>query len=331
MTDTANPFVHPAQQRLLEMIDQAEAEILQEQENEPLHDPLRKFHTAREWGVDPWVAAMLPVSQHLDILQNLAVGIAPDPEVAVSSLMAVVKHSLQAMVLFDEDIMGEEALDDQQLAEFLDRLVSQLDARIDRLREPKAKDRDDEISPGLAFTEGFDDTHPSDALPDSAPIIGPHDEHDGWLNHADELSHAHDGHTGLHVHEGWNLVVWTPGSEPFDPAQVAGHDDPEFMEDYTSQIREERGGRLVPDEEPGPSKVKDLIRPEEIDPAQAKQSHDFRPEVDLDAAERALAREAAHLRRSAAGSTAGQVVGRHASPDDTQPDMGDTGRRAKEN
>lgn len=257
-TDT-NPFVHPAQTRLLALIDQAEIELLEEQEDAPLHDPLERFHVAREWGVDPWVAAMLPVSQELTTLQNLAVGIAPDEDIARNALMSVVKHSLQALALFEEDQDGDQVLDDSQLADFLDRLVTQLDSRIDRLRAKVPTP----IEVGPEFQEASR-RHTDQVI-------------------ADQKEPPADDHT--------NHVAFAP--QP----QTHVHS-------------------------------KDLIRAEEV--SQDQTGHDFRPEgdppPDLDAAERALARESAQLRLSAAGSSAAQVLGRHASPERTDPDVTKEGR-----
>lgn len=359
MTEDQNPFVHPAQYRLMELIDEAERELFTDQDKtQPLSDPMERFHVAREWGVDPWVAAMLPVSQELTTLQNLAVGIAPDEGIAKVALMSVVTHSLQALALFEEDVSGDQALDDGQLADFLDRLVTQLDARIDKLRQSpdmdtgpekdggdKSEDKHVHWAPrvpflnesasrpittmeaedmslpgdqfmGLAFNEPYPGLVAGEGN-DGTPALNteqrqvmaedkPSDEHDDWQNHGDVLVHAHDGRMGGHQHGARNLITWE--------GDIPG---------LTIRSRKDPG----------------LIQVEEVPVDQADLAHDFvregdEPEdsvpVDLDGAERALAREAAALRVSAAGSSAANLGGRHASPEDTDPDMGASARHARE-
>lgn len=262
MTDS-NPFVHPAQTRLQALIDEAEQEIISQ--DQPFYDPLERFQSAREWGVDPWVAAMLPVSQEMNTLQGLAVGVAPDEGVAKSSLMSVVTHSLQALALFEEDQNADQVLDDSQLADFLGRLVDQLDSRIEKLRGSKVEAKDEDWAP----------TAQGEPLSPEGPGMEP-----------DEVKQA-----------------ILDGEQEF--ARGGGKNQDEVISTRPSRLVED-AHHVELEEEPMP------------------------PLVDLDAADRAFARETAALRVSAGGSSAAQLGGRHQSPADTDPDMGATGRRARD-
>jgi len=137
MTEDQNPFIHPAQQRFQELLAEAEqVATTKAEETGTVADPLQNYHVAEGWGIDPWVACMYEVSQHLSVLQAMAMGIAPDPTIAKKALLAVAVGSLQALVLFEEAQSDGLILDDEQLASFLEKLVVQLDSRIEKLRHP---------------------------------------------------------------------------------------------------------------------------------------------------------------------------------------------------
>jgi hypothetical protein len=87
---------------------------------------------------------------------------------------------------------------------------------------------------------------------------------------------------------------------------------------------------LGPGDDTGPWKLDD-DKVEEVPAEQA--GHDFRPNdepPDIDQAERSLARQMVALRQTAAGSSAVQIGGTHASPANTDPDMVETGKHTKE-
>lgn len=343
-----NPYIEPAHRRFQQLLDEAEGQLLFENQEAPVPDPFRKYRTAEDWGVDPWIAAMLEVSQSLDVLQNQARDVLQDEEQITQALMVVSTKALQARVLYEEMDASDVVLDDQQLANFLERLTAQLDARIAKLREPvdvstPSEDQDRKqlqpeeppepihfdkeekvtITPevvtqmrareqGQVSTKLVNNTFsPDEELTPGLAFTGPH----GSVV-------AGEGSDGTPP-AGDDTGPWTPRWEEDEPItneqreQWAGSDDPDFMADHQAQILEERG----PHKDPG------MIQVHEVAPSEAKKSHDFArnedeelpPIVDLDAAERAHAREVAVLRQTAAGSSAKDLGGRHASPEATDP------------
>lgn len=323
MTEDQNPFVHPAQARLVELIDQAERELFDDQDKtQPLSDPLERFHVAEEWGIDPWVAAMYETSQALAQLKALALSVDPDGEVAKKALMAVITKSLQALVLYEEGTSDDQALDDGQLADFLDRLVIQLDARIEKLRasgsaQPGDLETDDHLGHVHAAFLNESATRPITTV--EAEDVPLPDE---------------DMQPGLAFTGPYGDVVAGEGPVQDPPAREV---QPGYHTDFIPPAPRPSG--LLLDRGPG------IIQVEEVPADQV--GHDFvdrneeklpatyiedfgRPPVDLEGADRALAREVAALRQTAGGSSAVSLGGRHAGPDDTQPDLGETGRRAKE-
>lgn len=314
MIEDQNPFIHPAQIRFQELLNEAEEQVLTEQETQPLSDPLERYHVAEEWGVDPWVAAMIETSQALVQLKALAVSVAPDSETAKQALMAVATRSLQALVLYEETEHGDPVLDDQQLANFLDKLRDQLDARIEKLRQSKKLEEEDQIMDrGEAVDrETFVNEHRTSQVPspdeDWAPTT---------------TGESQGMSVGIDAPPGFVKGV-TYGEQELDKLKndTGGEDDtarPFLNESATRPITTVESEDVpLPDQD---QVDKDFNPPHALSP-------DDEP-VDLNGANRALAREVAALRQVAGGSSAADLGGRHASPANTDPDLGATGRRAK--
>lgn len=319
MTETENPFIHPAQVRFQELLDEAEEMALEQTAARPLHDPFEPYHLARDWGIDPWVMRAVEMDQHVSTLRAEATSFAPDNEGARLAFKETAVGALQALVLFEEQVNGDQELDDQQLAGFLEKLVAQLDSRIERLRRPPLQGPVPEGDPPPNLGEAPEKVE--------VPLLRQEDEDelDPWstpeVARRSEDFLDPDVQPGLAFTGAHGDVVAGEGPVQDPPAGVDTGEyvvQPEDLEED-----QDRSMNVGPGPEPQPARQSGRL---ELDQSPLATSDEMPPPVDLDAAERAHAREIVALKQEAAGSSARVFGGRHASPEATDPNVTQTGR-----
>lgn len=296
-----NPFIDPARQRFLELMDEVE------ERNAPAGElVLARHRVAEPWGVDPWVSCMVEVDRELARLRDLALG--QDVDNPESAFVNVAVGAINARILYEEEAALESGveLDDGQMATFLEKLAKDLGERIERLRtEPK------DVNMGTSFDDKtLDVTVYPGGERFTIPPVDPEEEHVG------------------HVH--WVPKNWTPVDNPTPPEDT---DDANDYPEDTGPDTQPFDVLASQDDDLDPEPVPEQELPKDLPPEPSNgKSHPegLPPEpVDLDAAERELAKSLVDLRKTAGGSGHPTIGGAHQSPADTDPDMGATGRRAK--